>query len=63
MVRQLGWRRVSAVEEFLARLRANDHGSEVVKDTDIGRLYVVGPVGATRHINATNHRQFCLLNL
>jgi hypothetical protein len=36
---------------------------EVVKDTDIGGLYVVGPVGATRHINATNHRQFCLLNL
>ena len=36
---------------------------EVVKGTDIGGLYVVGPMGASRHINATNHRQFCLLNL
>jgi hypothetical protein len=26
---------------------------EVVKDTDIGGLYVVGPMGASRHIDAT----------
>jgi len=36
---------------------------EVVKGTDIGGLYVVGPMGASRHINATNHLQFRLLNL
>ena len=36
---------------------------EVVKGTDIGGLYIVGPMGASRHINATNHRQFRLLNL
>jgi hypothetical protein len=27
---------------------------EVVKDSDIGALYVVGPVGATRHITASS---------
>ena len=66
MVRQLGWRMVSWSR--LSRNSWHDYAlmimaREVVKDTDIGGLYVVGPVGATRHINATNHRQFCLLNL
>jgi hypothetical protein len=53
---------VSPVEEFLAQLRANDHGTRGRQGHRHRRVYVVGPMGASKHINATNHRQFCVLN-
>jgi len=48
MVRYLGWRMVS--RSRLSRNSWHDYAlmtmaREVVKDTDIGGLYVVGPVG------------------